>query len=298
MQPKKKVGIDQEVDSKYNFVMICLPPGTTLRTAYALVSTMTRENISVYSNDLCTYPSYQMHEIGHNLGFRHSNEGGIPYLDLSDAMGFSSSTDHEEPKMCFNGVKSWLSGWYDDMNAKIDFSDLKCKGGSDKIWHGKIVGVTDYSAATANVHVVVAEIVNENDNFIKASEDYYILYNRQHGINIDVPLFQNEITITKGYTRFIENGSILNQYESDDSVHIASLFAGETYTIMDYKVNDVPLPLRIKYCEEVTTESPPYARIVVHFADQPDQCDQSLTTQNNRPRPILGIFMQLFSNLP
>lgn len=56
-------------------VMHCLPPGTMAGIAYASLPG-TR---SVYSDAWCTYLSAQMHEVGHNLGFHHSGEGGAEY---------------------------------------------------------------------------------------------------------------------------------------------------------------------------------------------------------------------------
>ena len=50
-----------------------------------------------------------MHEVGHNLGLAHSNEGGGEYEDQSGMMGYSYDCD-DCPKMCFNGPKSWQLG--------------------------------------------------------------------------------------------------------------------------------------------------------------------------------------------
>jgi len=44
------------------------------------------------------YPSDQMHEIGHNRDFAHSNEGTERYGDTSGIMGFAYNQD-EGPAM-------------------------------------------------------------------------------------------------------------------------------------------------------------------------------------------------------
>ena len=59
-------------------VMYCLPPGSFGGVAYAFINSW----MSVYNNAWCTYPSAQMHELGHNFGLGHSNEGGA-YKDQS-----------------------------------------------------------------------------------------------------------------------------------------------------------------------------------------------------------------------
>lgn len=64
----------------YAHVMFCLPPGTRTEgdwRAFAYVGHW----LSVYNDDICTYLSYQMHEIGHNLNLAHSSEGGSEYGD-------------------------------------------------------------------------------------------------------------------------------------------------------------------------------------------------------------------------
>ena len=38
-------------------------------------------------------PSAQVHEVGHNLNFAHSNEGGATYEDQTGMMGYSYSQD-------------------------------------------------------------------------------------------------------------------------------------------------------------------------------------------------------------
>jgi len=56
----------------FTHTMLCLPPGTSGGwIAYAYVNWY----LSVYNNVWCSYPSGNMHEIGHNLGLAHSNEG-------------------------------------------------------------------------------------------------------------------------------------------------------------------------------------------------------------------------------
>jgi hypothetical protein len=60
-------------------VMYCFPSNSFAGIAYAYINGW----MSVYNNEWCTYLSVQMHELGHNFGLAHSNEGSTVYADQS-----------------------------------------------------------------------------------------------------------------------------------------------------------------------------------------------------------------------
>jgi hypothetical protein len=71
--------------------MVCQPSntlngGSSNWIAYAYVDHW----LSVYKGDWCTYPSAQMHEIGHNLNLAHSGEGSGSYDDQSCMVSVSN----------------------------------------------------------------------------------------------------------------------------------------------------------------------------------------------------------------
>ncbi|KAL3760784.1 hypothetical protein ACHAWU_007850 [Discostella pseudostelligera] len=107
-----------------NHVMYCLPGGTMNGIAYAYVNSWN----SVYSNEWCNFVSAQMHEIGHNLGYAHSNEGGASYADQTGMMGYSYGQD-DGPTMCFNAAKSWQTQWYVSKSTTVDPSAGTCYEG-------------------------------------------------------------------------------------------------------------------------------------------------------------------------
>ena len=53
-------------------VMFCLPPGVMENGGTARASVT--HWYSMFSNEICNYPSFQAHEIGHNIDFGHSWE--------------------------------------------------------------------------------------------------------------------------------------------------------------------------------------------------------------------------------
>ena len=203
-----------------------------------------------------------MHEIGHNIGLLHSNENGQSYDDQSCLMGYSY-TSNEGPKMCFNGAKSWLLGWYQDKSVSVD---LDVNDQSQNTWNGKLVGVTDYSdQLSAPEYSVVVEIVNgdQADNNI---QNYYLLYNRKDGVNSGVPEHGDKVTITGA--KLSQTASSLR--ETEESEHLAHLQVGQTYQITNFKGSG--LTLIIKYCESNTSNDPEYARVSMYFSNDTDQC--------------------------
>jgi len=100
---------DWEFDANlYDHILYCLPKGTTYAGSSSWVGYGYIPGVQTVYNgdDSCTSLSLTMHEIGHNLGLSHSNEGGNTYGDTSGYMG-KSKKGSSGPKRCFNAAKNW-----------------------------------------------------------------------------------------------------------------------------------------------------------------------------------------------
>jgi len=157
-----------------NFIMYCLPKGTGKSwIAYGYFQWWR----TVYNDDWCGYMSANVHEIAHNIGLKHSNEGGGLYKDQSGMMGFSYRKIGR-PSMCFNGHKYWLLGYMRNRHITLDL--LK-----DGPWKGNLVAFVDYEETLPGEYTIIHV------------QDLYILYNRAKDFNRETVERFDQVTITK-----------------------------------------------------------------------------------------------------
>ena len=126
-----------------------------------------------------------MHELGHNLGYRHSGSSESEYGDDTGFMGGKGVSWQEEVRMCFNAAKSFYSQWYYDRHLTVKPKVLGLA------WNGHLVGIDDY---------VKDRITNDDDQVIlrvagNGETDLFMMFNRAKGINEDVVGFPNMVTI-------------------------------------------------------------------------------------------------------
>jgi hypothetical protein len=162
-----------------NHVMYCLPPNSMGGIAYANLPGWR----SVYKDNWCRYVSGQMHELGHNIRFHHSNEAST-YQDQSGMMGYSYS-QLDGPIMCFNAAKSWESNWYE--NNKETFTV-----GSDTSKEVMLKGIatSGFSVASTSDKALL-KLSNT-----ASTTDYYINFNHRTGFNSGTVEGANQVMIT------------------------------------------------------------------------------------------------------
>eukprot|EP00984_Skeletonema_dohrnii_P001833 scaffold607_cov146-Skeletonema_dohrnii-CCMP3373.AAC.1 len=206
---KIKAVFGSNMQAVADYWMYCLPPGTSGSwIAYAYINSY----ISVYNNQWCNYPSGQMHEIGHNLGYAHSGESQT-YDDQSGMMGYSYSQD-DGPEMCFNAAKSWQTGWYGESGTQEEDKTLEYSSG-DGCLVKTISGIADYETTS---NKVLIKIVNPSNN----GADLFVAFNAKTGINSGTLEAGNQVTV-------VQVGSGGGEVYSESTL-LAKLSAGGSYT--------------------------------------------------------------------
>merc|ERR1712194_146552 len=215
--------------SQYDLVMVCQPPGSGSWVAYAYINSW----ISFYNDYWCQKVSAQMHEVGHNLGLGHSNQGSQAYGDQSGMMGFSYNKD-DGPKMCFNAAKNFQLGWYG--NQQESFNPLENK---NTVQNFVLNGVDDYQKeGTTNGELITLRLVEFGDEFDQSinnyGKDYYVGFNRNTGVNSGTIEAANQVVLfekaTGGPDGYGESNRIADL--NVDGSFIISNFKGTAFDVI------------------------------------------------------------------
>lgn len=130
---------------------------------------------SWYRSLYASLPLVQVHEIGHNLGAKHSGKNGVRYADDTGYMGNQGMWTDEGNKMCFNAAKIWVFGWYSEFH--------KTSNPEKTAFIGNLVGISDAknspNAVTNNGFHVIVRLKSDSSRL-------FMVYNRKAGLNAEV----------------------------------------------------------------------------------------------------------------
>lgn len=235
--------VNNDLNSMFDHVMLCMPPGTVSNSgspnwaAYGIVNGY----VTIYNDNWCTSVSANMHEIGHNLGLRHSNEGTQSYEDKTGLMG-SSYMSTTAPKMCFNTAKHHQLGWFSDKGNVV-------KPLEQNFYQGKLIGFVDYQHSNAPTDAsVITKVEGHN-------VDFFVGFNVKAGINS-----QNQESDAANKVTVHSVGTSSPMGESD---LVAKLGAGESYEIVDFGGHTDTAVIRVDYID--MNANPPVANISINI---------------------------------
>jgi len=199
-------GSNNNLEDLFDFVLFVMPSSITSFMATAI----TNRYDSYYTQDYILRPSFQIHEIGHNLGLKHAGDmdlnkngkDGSLYGDQVGYMGYGYF-DFDGPSMCFNVANNYKLNWYAEQTYTYNpIIDEVRDGRATTTKEFILNGVNDYDDTTNTAvqqqqqdddepeRLVVLRLLQTNlDN------DFYIGYNSAKGINKETFENKNKIVI-------------------------------------------------------------------------------------------------------
>mmetsp|Transcript_19939 Transcript_19939/g.29570 ORF Transcript_19939/g.29570 Transcript_19939/m.29570 type:complete len:625 (-) Transcript_19939:1231-3105(-) len=211
MVSKAKENFGTDLGNIADFVMACIPPGTPGQwIAYAYGGYY----LSVYNDRWCTFPSAQMHELGHNMALSHSGEHNNKYGDQSGMMGYSYFSKNG-PRMCFNGAKTFQLGWFKEYHQEFS------SNAGFFSWADYMVGFVHRELATDGEKMIVR--ISDQDSNI----DYFVHFNRRSGFNGNTREGGNKVLVASASWDHNKNIYLISDL-------LAKLDAGASFTIPDF----------------------------------------------------------------
>jgi len=228
----------------YDHVLFCLPQGMNNEfIAFALLN----DNLSYYSDPWCTMLSATMHEVGHNLGARHSGElGEEEYDDKSCTMGIGYGIVNG-PKKCFNGQKLWFFDWFPDQKFSITPNILP--------WTGNLAAFVDAD-------------LNRSLPVVIRVDNLYLVYNRATKHNIEVNEKGDLVTVVKAESPSSPSWMIKGLSSEAYHPHALNHEVQFTFGTTSY--------ITIEVCAIKNSDDPnvaDYARISIHAINETSTCD-------------------------
>jgi hypothetical protein len=173
-----------DLPSQFDLVLLAMPPGVVNGDGGLFTNAFAYSYLSVYSMSFFTI-SALMHEIGHNLNYGHSGEGSDEYGDQTCVMGYGYGETYS-PKMCFNGAKSFILGWYSSRTKTWNVLSSDTSTVEEKF---TLIGVADYQNPNNDANSLVVFKLETG------STDYYISFNRRIGINSEVQEYGDHVMV-------------------------------------------------------------------------------------------------------
>jgi Gametolysin peptidase M11 len=135
--------------------------------------------ICVFTYEWLASLSAYMHEMGHNLGLRHSGKGSaLPYADNTGYMGISNPKAYG-PRKCYNAAQHWGLNWYDSKRISLVGMDI-----SSRPVVLQVAAFVDHDKIGSDYTVLVQ--LNANT---------YLQFNRAKSYNVDTDMLQDQIVV-------------------------------------------------------------------------------------------------------
>lgn len=180
----------------------------------------------------------------------------LNFTSIVGVMGYGNKLDDD--RKCYNAVKSWFFGWFEEAHLELD--------PTDSTFEGNIVGMANFDQR-GNDYVII-KIIGHDDN-----NDYYVSFNRRIGMNLGS---------TEGGDKVIINSAnAINKFDTTSS-QIKQLSEGDYYSIDNFGGGDLTLYIMVKHI--MIKNSPGYAHVLISLQEPGTLKKDSKTMRNGNKR--------------
>jgi hypothetical protein len=206
-----------------------------------------------FQRGFCGIMTTNMHELGHLMGFGHSNEENTIREDKSGALGRSVGMVGG-PNYCLNGHKFALSGWMDERKKVVSTSSTDREG-----YVGRLVAFVDMKVDELSSNDMTLLEINTGNGKPNA----FVVYNRQKSFT--------DGTREKGDQVTVVQQSAIND---DESEMLGSLGAGQSIT-------NPGTSIVVKVCGLDSEDTFDFAKVSVYDTSlgQSSDCNVALNSQ-------------------
>jgi len=231
-----------DVDN-YDNILYCLPSGLNQNW---IGYTYGKTYRSYFNDEWCGYYTLPFHEVGHNLGLKHSGNSVNAYEDRSCLMGVSYSESFGK-RMCFNAHKFFVLNWFPTRTVTVDPS-------VDGPWQGNLVAFVDISKIYDHDRTYVV-VVNVGD--------LYMVYNRAKDYNDEVQEAKDKVSIVQANST------------KTASVRVITLDTNRPSYSRQVRLGNGLETVVIELCREVRGADIDFYSMRIYIEGQVSSCDSS-----------------------
>jgi hypothetical protein len=206
--------------------------------------------IQFYQRGLCGILTTNMHEVGHNLGFGHSNENNTIRQDRSGSMG-NSLISVGGPQQCWNGHKYSMGGWLWDRFRQADLAT------DPTPWLGRLVAFTDHK--NSNLQPADSTLLRV---VLPGEMDLYLVYNKAKSFNLGTREKPNLVTVVQADVKSSPDSNLLTGLNAGQSFSIEGLTV-TVCAIIEDEETDLDYAIVNVFRNELSSTCDEYERMIL-----------------------------------
>jgi Gametolysin peptidase M11 len=240
MQDVNVMGYKEQLRNLADHVLLILP--NTFPSSQFVANAEVGRSLCVFSIEWMQSMSAFMHEMGHNLGLRHSGKGDSqPYADRTGYMGVSTPIAWA-PQKCYNAAQHWQLGWYSEHQWSLVNQDIS----SPRLI--SLAAFPDHQKVSSGQYAILLQL----------TDSIYVQFNRAKSYNRGTDMMPDQVVVVRD--------------DQDKTVLLAGLDLTTQTTLRLSSVAIQVCSLNINYSDESGID---YAVVAVAASDNGAMCSGS-----------------------